>query len=116
MQFGDERESNNFADDTGRRGTGGFGGGGNMLGCLLPLIASRFGVRGVVILAIGHFLPSTLGGLGGGVQEPASQQVAASRQGILDPAVKQFALRVLASTEDSWTKLLARRGIRPAVG
>jgi predicted metalloprotease len=113
MRFGDERESSNFSDDTGRGGgLGGFGGGGNMLGCLLPMIASRFGIGGVVILVIGYFLLSSLGGLGGGVQQPASQQVAASGQSNLDPGIKHFTLQVLASTEDTWTKLLAQRGIR----
>ena len=67
MRFGDERESTNFTDDTGRGGMGlgggGFGGGG--LGCLLPLVASRFGIGGVVVLVIGYFLLSSLGGLGG---------------------------------------------------
>ena len=112
MRFGDERESSNFSDDAGRGGLGGFGGGGNMLGCLLPLIASRFGIGGVVVLVIGYFLLSSLGGLGGGVQQPASQQVAAPGQSNLDPGIRHFALQVLASTEDTWTQLLARRGIR----
>src|SRR4051812_49901465 len=68
MRFGDERESSNFEDVTGRSGGGfGFGGGGgNALGCLLPLIASRFGIGGVIVLVIGYFLLSSLGGLGGG--------------------------------------------------
>ena len=46
MRFGDERESSNFEDVTGRSGLG-FGGGGlggGGLGCLIPLIASRFGI------------------------------------------------------------------------
>jgi len=57
-------------------------------------------------------LLSSLGGLGGGGQQPASQQVAASGQSNLDPGIKHFTLQVLASTEDTWTQLLARRGIR----
>jgi hypothetical protein len=54
MRFGDDPESRNYIDDTGRGGGlgGGFGG-GNALGCLLPLIASRFGIGGVVVLVIG---------------------------------------------------------------
>jgi predicted metalloprotease len=111
MQFGDEPESSNFRDDTGRS-FGGFGGGGNMLGCLLPLIASRFGIGGVVILVIGYFLLSSLGGLGGGVQQPVSQQGATAAQSRLDPNTKHFTLQVLKSTEDVWTKLLAQRGVR----
>ena len=111
MQFGDEPESGNFRDDTGRS-FGGFGGGGNMLGCLLPLIASRFGLGGVVILVVGYFLLNSFGGLGGGVQQPVSQQGAPAAQSRLDPNTRHFTLQVLKSTEDVWTKLLAPRGIR----
>ena len=66
MRFGDEPESTNFTDDTGRGGFGGGGFGGGGLGCLLPLVASRFGIGGVIVLVIGYFLLSSLGGLGGG--------------------------------------------------
>lgn len=111
MQFGDEPESSNFRDDTGRS-FGGFGGGGNMLGCLLPLIASRFGIGGIIILFVGYFLLNSLGGLGGGVQQPASQQVPSSGQSRLDPNTKHFTLQVLKSTEDVWSKLLAQREVR----
>jgi uncharacterized protein len=117
MRLGDEPESTNFTDDTGRGGFGfgggGFGGGG--LGCLLPLIASRFGLGGVVVLIIGYFILSSLGGLGGGGggQLPSSQvgQSAAS-QGNLNPAMKHFTLQVLRSTEDTWTRLLQPKGIQ----
>jgi predicted metalloprotease len=109
MRLGDERESGNFIDDTGRGFSGGgFGGGG--LGCLLPLIASRFGIGGVIVLVIGYFLLSSLGGglggLGGGGQSPQSQVGQASGQSNLDPATRRFTLQVLAYTEDVWTKLL----------
>jgi predicted metalloprotease len=115
MRLGDERESGNFIDDTGRGGMGfgggGFGGGG--LGCLLPLIASRFGIGGVIVLVIGYFLLSSLGGLGGGGGiAPSSQQVgSASGRSTLDPTTKHFTLQVLASTEDTWGKLLQAKGI-----
>jgi predicted metalloprotease len=116
MRFGDERESSNFVDDTGRGGMGfgggGFGGGG--LGCLLPLIASRFGIGGVIVLVIGYFLLSSLGGLGGGGGgiAPSSQQVGPTTgRSTLDPNIKHFTLQVLASTEDTWTKLLQPKGI-----
>lgn len=108
MRLGDERESTNFEDVTGR--SGGFGGGlgGGGLGCLLPLVASRFGIGGVIVLVIGYFLLSSLGGLGGGggSQVPATQQSAPAGQSTLDPNTKHFMLQVLASTEDVWTKLL----------
>ena len=114
MRFGDERESTNFEDVTGRSGGfggGGFGGGG--LGCLLPLVASRFGIGGVIVLVIGYFLLSSLGGLnsGGGMGGTApSQQVGTSAgKSTLDPNTEKFVRQVLASTEDTWSKLLGGR-------
>jgi predicted metalloprotease len=116
MKFGDEPESGNFTDDTGRGGLG-FGGGGlggGGLGCLIPLIASRFGIGGVVVLLVGYFLLSSLGGLGGGGSvAPTSQQAGApAGHSNLDPATKHFTLQVLRSTEDVWTGLLQSKGIR----
>jgi len=109
MRFGDDPESRNYIDDTGRRGGfgGGFGG-GNALGCLLPLIASRFGIGGVIVLVIGYFLLSSLGGLGGGGGSitPASQVGQTSAKSNLDPAIKHFSLQVLGSTEKTWNQLL----------
>jgi len=115
MRFGDQRESTNFTDDTGRGGMGfGGGGGGNPLGCLIPLVASRFGIGGVIVLVIGYFLLSSLGGLGGGGGglAPTSQQSAPAGKSNLDPNIKHFTLQVLGSTEDTWTKLLQAKGIR----
>jgi hypothetical protein len=112
MRFGDERESSNFEDVTGRSGMGFGGGGGNPLGCLIPLVASRFGIGGVVVLVIGYFLLSSLGGLGGGGGGglvPSSQQSAPAGQSRLDPNTRHFMLQVLASTEDTWGKLLPGR-------
>jgi predicted metalloprotease len=111
MRFGDDRESSNFEDATGRSGIGFGGGGGNALGCLLPLIASRFGIGGVIVLVIGYFLLSSLGGLGGGGGSlaPSSQQGAPSGQSRLDPNTRHFMLQVLGSTEDVWGKLLGGR-------
>jgi hypothetical protein len=111
MRFGDERESSNFEDVTGRSGMGFGGGGGNMLGCLIPLVMSRFGLGGLVILLIGYFVLSSIGGLGGGGGSlaPSSQQSAPAGQSRLDPNTRHFMLQVLASTEDVWGKLLGGR-------
>jgi len=116
MRLGDERESSNYVDDTGRGGFGGGGFGGGGLGCLLPLVASRFGIGGVIVLVIGYFLLSSLGGLGsgggGGIAPSSQQQVGqASERSKLDPATKKFSLQVLAYTEDVWSKLLQQKGI-----
>jgi predicted metalloprotease len=114
MRFGDERESSNYEDDTGRSGLGFGRGGGNPLGCLIPLVASRFGLGGVVVLVIGYFLLSSLGGLGGGGgPAPSSQEVGSpAGRSTLDPTIKHFTLQVLANTEDTWGKLLQPRGIQ----
>src|SRR3954470_20386138 len=116
MRLGDERKSSNFEDVPGRSGGGfGLGGGGNMLGCLLPMVASRFGLGGVVVLVVGYFLLSSLGGLGGGGGGrlvPGSQQSAPAGQSTLDPNIKRFSLQILAYTEDVWSNLLQRRGVR----
>ena len=111
MRFGDERESGNFEDVTGRSGGGfGFGGGGGSpLGCLIPLVASRFGLGGVVVLVIGYFLLSSTGilnGGGGGGLIPSTQQSAPAGKSTLDPNTAHFVRQVLASTEDTWDKLL----------
>ena len=116
MRFGDERESSNYSDDTGNGGGLDFGSGGGFggLGCLLPLIASRFGLGGVVVLMVGYFLLSSLGGLGGGGSSnvaPSYQSGASSGRSTLDPATKHFTLQVLASTEDVWTQLMRSKGI-----
>jgi hypothetical protein len=119
MRLGGEPESSNFEDRTGQSGGGGFGlGGGGFggggLGCLIPLIASRFGIGGVVVLVIGYFILSSLGGLGGGgggvLPTSGPQQSVTSGQSRLSPQTKEFLLRVLGSTEQTWGQIFAKEG------
>jgi len=116
MRLGGEPESSNFEDRTGQSGGfggGGFGGGG--LGCLLPLIASRFGIGGVIVLVIGYFLLPSLGGMGGGggvVPSNGPQRSAPAGQSTLSPQTKEFLLRVLGSTEQTWGELFQKAGAR----
>ena len=117
MRLGGGPESDNFEDRTGQSGGGfGFGGGGgNALGCLLPMVASRFGIGGVVVLVIGYFLLSSLGGLGGGGGGgllPGSQQSAPAAQSRLDPNTAHFLRTVLGYTEQTWGQIFARNGER----
>ena len=52
----DGPESGNFQDDTGRGGGGGgFGGGlgGGLFGIVFQLVASRFGIVGMLVCALG---------------------------------------------------------------
>jgi len=109
MRLDDQRESGNFQDDTGRGGMG-FGGGGGMgggLGLIFSLVASRFGIVGIIILALGYCaLQSFGGGLGGGGGMPGSSVSAPAGQTSLDPTMQRFTRRVLGSTEDTWSKLI----------
>src|SRR4029079_6148938 len=67
----------------------------------------------VIVLVIGYFLLSSLGGLGGGGGglAPATQQTSSAGQSKLDPNTRHFMLQVLADTEDTWTRLLQPKGI-----
>jgi predicted metalloprotease len=117
MRLGGEPESSNFEDRTGQSssGFGGMGGGGSALGCLIPLVMSRFGLGGVVVLVIGYFILSSLGGLGGGgglLPNNAPQRSAPAGQSTLDPKTADFLKRVLGSTEDTWTEIFAKSGVR----
>lgn len=104
----DGPESGNFVDRTGRTG-GGLGGGGNMLGCLLPMVASRFGIVGVLVLLLGYCALTQLGGgggiLGGGSSAPTGQST-------LEPQTGAFMSKVLASTEQVWGKEFEKAGAR----
>jgi predicted metalloprotease len=116
MRLGGEPESGNFQDRTGQ-GSSGFGGlgGGNALGCLLPMVMSRFGLGGVVVLVIGYFLLTSIGGLGGGggiLPGGGSQQAVPAGQSRLDPNVREFLIRVLGSTEQTWGEIFAKSGKR----
>ena len=62
MRFGEGPESEHFEDRTGGGGGLNLGGG---LGMLLPLVASRFGLVGIIILGLGYCALTQLGGGGG---------------------------------------------------
>ena len=114
MRLGDEPESSNFEDRTGQSGGFGLGGGGgNMLGCLLPLVASRFGIVGVGILLLGYCALTQLGGGSGGLLPggPATTS-APSGQSTLDPNTGKFLRRVLGSTEQTWGEIFQKSGER----
>jgi predicted metalloprotease len=99
VRLGGEPESGNFEDRTGQ--SGGFGGGGGGLPLLLGLVGSRFGIVGVLVLLLGYCALTQLGGLGGGGSSAASK---------LDPNVRSFLVRVLGSTEQTWSEIFAKSG------
>lgn len=98
--------SDNFEDRTNMPGIG--GGGGNLLGCLIPLVASRFGLIGVAILLLGYCALTQFGG-GGFLSGPTSQ-TAPSGQSRLTPEMQRFLPAVLGSTERVWGDLFQRAG------
>ena len=114
MRLGDEDPSGNFIDRTGQRGFGlGGGGGGNLLGCLVPLVASRFGMVGVIVLLLGYCALQSLGGSGGLLPTGGSPSAdAPAGKSTLDPNMADLLSRVLGSTERRWTELFAKSGQR----
>jgi uncharacterized protein len=111
MRLGDEDPSGNFIDRTGRSGMGFGGGGGNMLGCLLPLVASRFGIVGVLVLLLGYCVLTQMGGGGGLIPTGGPTTSAPSGQSTLDPNVRDVMTRVLGSTERRWSEIFQRNGM-----
>ena len=113
MRLGGDGPSGNFEDRTGQGG-GGFGlggGGGNLLGCLLPLVMSRFGLVGVLVLLLGYCALTSLGGgggiLGGG---DAPTTTAPAGQSTLAPENRRILVGTLESTDEIWGKLFAASG------
>jgi predicted metalloprotease len=122
MRLGGYRTSDNVRDQgQGGGGFGGFGGGGGggCLTMLIPMVLSKFGIGGVLILLLGYCALSALGG-GGGLGLGGSGTTVAPQQGTgatndskqacsTDPA-KRFSCQVLASTEDTWKAIFAAQG------
>ena len=111
MRFGDSPESDNFEDRTGQSGGGGLslgGAGGGALALLAQFVISRFGLAGILILALGYCALTQLGGggmLGGG----GPTQSGPSK---LDPATEKFMRQVLGSTEQVWGQIFQQAGAK----
>ena len=125
MRLDDYRTSSNVSDQRGQSFGGGGGGGlgGGALPMLLGLVASRFGIGGVLILALGYCALQSMGGgsgAGPAVVAPGQQAGAAAGGGAAGAcAVDQasrFSCQVLASTEDTWQRIFTEQGssYRPA--
>ncbi|MEO8142418.1 MAG: neutral zinc metallopeptidase, partial [Sphingomicrobium sp.] len=104
MRLGDGPGSGNFEDRTGQSGGGGGGLGGGLIGLLLPLIASRFGIVGVLILGLGYCALTSMGGLGGGGSPTTTGKstLTAEQQRVLTG--------VLGSTEQVWGQIFQQAG------
>jgi predicted metalloprotease len=114
MRLDDYRTSDNVGDQRGQS-FGGGGGGGGMFGLLFGLVASRFGIGGIIVFAIGAMLLgfNPFGGGGSGVVSPHQQTAqggSAAAQACAVDAASRFSCQVLASTEDSWSKIFQEQG------
>jgi len=121
MRLDDYRTSDNVGDQRGMN-FGGGGGGGGLFGLLFGLVASRFGIGGIIVLAVGAMLlgGNPLGMLGGGGSQVAPHQATqganSAAQACAVDAASRFSCQVLASTEDTWARIFAESGqtYRPA--
>ena len=114
MRLDDYRTSDNVGDERGENfggsGGGGFGGGGGMFGLLFGIVASRFGIGGIIVLVVGAMLfgmnPLSLIGGGQNALPSSAGQPSITRQGAASAcahdAASKFSCQVLASTEDTW--------------
>lgn len=112
MRFGGRRTSSNV--ESGGRGGGFRGGGGGGMGLLMNLVASRFGIGGIIVLMIGAMVLgfNPFGGGGSslvGPNQQAPEAKSAAEVCAID-AETHFACQVLASTEDQWGRLFAASG------
>ena len=112
MRLGDGGD--NFDDRTGQSSGFGFGGGGgNPLGCLIPLVASRFGIVGVLILLLGYCVLTQMGGGGGLIPSgPSTTQNAPNGQSTLTPEQRHVLSSAVASTNQVWSQIFTRSGAR----
>ena len=111
--------SDNFEDRTGSPGGGGFGfggggGGGNLLGCLLPMVMSRFGIVGVLILLVGYCALTQMTGGGGGGLIPTTTAPpnTPAGQSTLTAEDRRILVGSLESTDQVWSQIFQRSGSR----
>jgi len=118
MRFDRDDFGSNVESHGRGRGGFGFGGGGGGGGMLLGLIASRFGIGGVVVVVI---LMAVFGGLGGMFGGGGSGVVSGGgsaadgrtiEQKCTESEAHRFSCNVNRSTEQVWTQLFAQAGRR----
>jgi predicted metalloprotease len=116
MRFGDRGTSDNVESQRGQSfGGGGIGGAG--AGLLFSLVASRFGIGGVIVLVIVMALFGGLGNLFGGGQQavsPSGQGSAGKSASTIcaEDSTTRFSCQVLLSTEQRWGELFQAAGQR----
>ena len=112
MRLGDAPESGNFEDRTGQSGGGmSLGGmGGGIFGLLFQLVASRFGIIGIIILGLGYCALTSLGGGGGTLGGGGSTSPATQGESRLTPEARSTLTHTLGSTEQVWGQIFKEAG------
>ena len=115
MRFGDRGTSDNVESQRGQSFGGGLGGAG--AGMLFSLVASRFGIGGVIVLVIIMAIFGGLGNLFGGGQQAVSGggQGSAGKSAAnicAEDSTTRFSCQVLLSTEQRWGELFQASGQR----
>lgn len=104
MRYDRDHESPDVIDRRGQSyqgGSSGGGGGGGLLRVLMPLVASKFGFGGVVVLFVGYYgLQFVSGGLGGGSSASVEQSSPTAAPGT-DPQ-RSFVAFVLDDVQGLW--------------
>jgi predicted metalloprotease len=105
MRF-DGPGSDNFEDRTGQSGGFSLGGGAGagIFGLIFQVVASKFGIVGILVLMLGYCALTSLGGGGG----PTIGQ--SSGPSKLDANTGTFMKQVLGSTEQVWGELFRASG------
>ena len=110
MRLGDG-DSGNFEDRTGQSGGGmSLGGmGGGIFGLIFQLVASRFGIIGILVLGLGYCALTSLGGGGGGISGGGTSP---TKQGESRLTAEQRRVLVgsLNSTEQVWGDVFQQSG------
>jgi len=115
MRLDDESESSNIERQSGGGGLsfGGGGMGGGPLGLIFSLVASKFGIAGIIGFALLMMLfgGNPLSMLGGG-GAPQTAQPSATGQAAIRDETDRVVAKVLGSTERRWTDIFAKNGQR----
>lgn len=116
MRWQNRRRSTNVEDRRGQRVSrvGGLGAGSSPLLRLMPLLFSKLGIKGVLIVGAGLFVASKLGidipGLllgGSALQTPAANQAPNNPE---QQRLADFTSVILADTEETWKKIFQENG------
>lgn len=115
MRLGDAPDSDNFEDRTGQSGGGGLsmgGMGGGALALLAQFVVSKFGLVGLLVLALGYCALTSLGGgsSGGLLGGDGSSGPSTAGQSTLTQDQRKVLVGVLESTDSVWGQMFRQAG------